>query len=83
MIKVRVRIFPIAGVCNSTLDIEIELEEGNLYELMKRLQDRLGLAANVPETLMLLHNGHSLDINKAAQFLNGDQLWLMPRLSGG
>ena len=80
--KIQVRIFPIAGLCDKTEEHEIPLEDGSLNGLMARLRELLGADLSGNEKLMFLHNGYALDIEKTV-FRDGDKLWLLPRLSGG
>ena len=80
--KVHIKIFPIVGICDQSQKLELPLEEGNLSEALALLEGRLGMNCKI-ETLMFLHNGRALDCRKDAVFQDGDQLWLMPLLSGG
>ena len=81
--KVNIRVFPIAGLCNQRLEMALALEEGSMNELLRLLSGQLGV--NLPETgaFMFLHNGRGLDRYEDVFFQDGDQLWLLPRISGG
>ena len=91
--KVHIKIFPIVGICDQSQKLELPLEEGNLSEALALLEGRLGVNLGINsggihsackiETLMFLHNGRRLDSRKDAVFRDGDQLWLLPLLSGG
>ena len=93
--KVHVKIFPIAGLCNQSQKLELALEEGHFSEMLMCLQGRLGANLdNNPddcsgdgfdkfEKLMFMHNGRALGKCKDVVFQDGDQLWLLPLLSGG
>ena len=81
--KVFVKVFPTAGLCDETRKLEIALEEGNMSELQTHLQERLDANPNKIEELMFVHNGRAMDKRKDVFFQDGDQLWLMPMLSGG
>ena len=81
--KVHVKVFPIAGLCDRTKKLDIALEDGSMNELQACLRERLDVNNHKIETLMFLHNGHALDKQKDAVFKDGDQLWLMPVISGG
>ena len=81
--NIQIRIFPIAGLCNEKKELELALEKGNFYEAQARLEELLGISFRENKTLMFLHNGQGLDRNKDIVFREGDQLWLMPLLSGG
>ena len=81
--KVHVKVFPTAGLCDETKKVDIDLEEGNMSELQLQLQEQLGASPHQIEGLMFLHNGFSLDKHKEVAFQDGDQLWLLPLLSGG
>ena len=83
--KVHVKVFPIAGVNDQSQKIEILLGEGSLSEALMHLQERLCPGSNPGklEKLMFLHNGRYLDRHKDAVFQDGDELWLLPLLSGG
>ena len=81
--KVHVKIFPAAGLCDKTQKMDVTLEEGDMGELETRLQERLGVNSGKIRDLMLLHNGCASDRRNDVIFRDGDQLWLMPVLSGG
>ena len=81
---VHIKLFPIAGICNQSQEMELALEEGKLGEALTKLYERLGVDLDVKlEKLMLLHNGRALDMRKNVVFQDGDRLWLLPLLSGG
>ena len=80
--KANIKVFPIAGLCEKSLKLEIALEKGTLDEIFEFLQGRFGENLKT-ETLMLMHNGRRLDLNNNTVFKDGDQLWLLPLLSGG
>jgi len=81
--KIYVKMFPIAGICDAAREMEITIREGNLNELLICLQDQTGAASLPLETLMLLHNGRGVDIHENMQFSDGDRLWILPQISGG
>ena len=81
--NVHIKIFPIAGLNNKKQELEIALEEGNLNEALNQLQERLGVNFREMKTLMFLHNGKGLVKHEDNVFREGDQLWLLPLLSGG
>jgi len=81
--KVNIKIFPIAGLFNKKQELEIALENGDLNEALTRLQELLGVNFRENKTLMYLHNGYKLESQNDAVFQEGDQLWLLPILSGG
>ena len=82
-IKLKVKIFPAAGLWDQKRELEIELNESSLIELMAILDKRLNVNQEKMKRLMFLHNGRALDRSKDVVFNNGDQLWLLPLLSGG
>ena len=81
--KVFIKVFPSAGVCDQTQKLEIALKDGSMGELRMSLQERLGVNPGKIEELMFVHNGRALDRRKETVFGDGDQLWLLPMLSGG
>jgi len=81
--KIYVKMFPIAGICDAAREMEFSLREGNLSELLFCLQEEAGDAPLPMETLMFLLNGRGLDIHEDAQFSDGDRLWVLPQISGG
>ena len=93
--KVHIKVFTIAGLCNQSQKLELALENGSFSEMLIRLQGRLGAnLGNNPdycsgdgsdkfEKLMFMHNGRALGKCKDVVFKDGDQLWLLPLLSGG
>ena len=86
--KIHVRIFPVAGLCDKTQELDILLEHGNLNGILAYLkeqlfQERMAADPGSIEKLMFLHNGHALDRKKDTVFKDGDELWLLPQLSGG
>ena len=80
---VDVKIFPIAGLCNKKQELQIALEEGNMGELRRLLPERLGVNLPGPEAFMFLYNGRALRQQEDVFFQDGDQLWLLPQISGG
>ena len=80
--KVSVKVFPITGVSDAAQELEITLSEGNLSELIAILQLRFRVDPH-DESIMILHNGQALDSYADVILSNGDQLWMMPCLSGG
>ena len=82
---VYVKVFPIADICNQSQKLELLLKEGSFSELFNHLQERLGVDLNPdkPGKLMFLHNGSNLESRKEVVFKDGDQLWMLPMLSGG
>ena len=81
--KVRVNIFPIAGLCDRKQELEIALEEGSIGELHTHLEDRLGVNPRTIKSLMFLYNGRALDERDNVALSDGDTLWLLPQISGG
>ena len=81
--KVQVSVFPIAGLCSQKQEMELALEEGSMGELETLLFNRLGVKFRKAEALMLMLNGRGLDIHEEVVFCDGDQLWLLPQISGG
>jgi hypothetical protein len=98
--NVKLKIYPIAGLCDSSMEMEMALEEGSLAELLKQVWNLLGVKAPAStEGLMLLLNGRFVDLPDCAhedvpegthdgtymdtRLEDGDQVWLMPQLSGG
>ena len=81
--NVHVKIFPIAGLCDKTQKFVITLKNGTMSELLAYLHEQLGITLNKTETLIFLHNGCALDRHKEPVFIEGDQLWLLPLISGG
>ena len=80
---VHIKVFPSVGLCDETQKLEVTLEEGSMSELQTLLQKRLGITLQKMESLMFLHNGRALDKYKDIVFRDGDELWLLPLLSGG
>ena len=83
--NIRVKIFPIAGLCEKTQEMELSPGKGSLEEALGLLREQLGADGELCEieSLMLLHNGRVLDKRSNAVFRDGDELWLLPLLSGG
>jgi len=81
--NVHIKIFPIAGLNDRKQELEITLEKGNLNEALNRLREQTGVNFGEMKTLMFLHNGKALDKHEDNVFREGDQLWLLPVLSGG
>ena len=79
---VNVKIYPIAGLNDSAKEKEVTLSEGCLSELLTILGQKLGDDLR-NHGVMILNNGHSLDIDEEATLTDGDKIWVMPRLSGG
>ena len=85
--KVNVKVFPIAGLCEQTRELEISLENGCMAELTPLLEGELGVNPGLRlcknESLMFLHNGRRLDEPENTVLCDGDLLWLLPQISGG
>jgi len=81
--KVQVKIFPVAGLCDQKRELEITLEEGNMNELEVHLEERMGVNPRVIKSLMFLHNGRAMGEQENVVFKDGDLLWLLPQISGG
>jgi molybdopterin converting factor small subunit len=81
--KVQVKIFPIAGLCDKKQELEIPLAEGSMGELEAYFEERLGVNLRAIKSLMFLHNGRSIDERENVVFSDGDLLWLLPQISGG
>ena len=81
--RMHIKIFPIAGLCDQQQELELSLEVGCMSELETLLQKRLSADLRKIEELMFLHNGYRLDKNEDVVFQDGDQLWLLPQISGG
>jgi len=81
-ISVKVKVFPIAGLNDAAQELTIILSTGSFGELMKRLQQQLG-ADPREKGVMILHNGQSVEVNEGASIEDNDQIWVLPRLSGG
>ena len=81
--NVHVKIFPIAGLCDKTQKLAIVLKNGTMDELLEHVQEQLGVTLYETETIIFLHNGCALDRHKETVFKDGDQLWLLPLISGG
>ena len=81
--KVHINIFPIAGLCNQSKKLDLNLEEGNLGEVLILLEQILDAKLSKLEELIFLHNGRGVDKRKEILFQDGDQLWLLPMISGG
>jgi len=79
---VNVKIYPIAGLNDSAKEKEVTLSEGRLSELLVILNQQLGDDL-CKYGIMILNNGHSLDIDAEATLTDGDKIWVMPHLSGG
>jgi len=80
--SIHVKVFPIAGVCDAAQVMDVTLNEGCLSELMTILTRQLGTDPR-KQGIMILNNGQSLDVDADASLNDGDNLWVMPRLSGG
>ena len=80
--NVYIKIFPIAGLCDETRKLELTLEEGSMSEVLTNLREQFNVNPKIEE-LMFLHNGRALNRHKNTVFRNGDELWLLPMLSGG
>ena len=81
--NVHVKIFPIAGLSEQRQEMELALEEGNMGELETLLFNRLGANPGNAEAYMFMLNGCGLDNWEEVVFRNGDQLWMLPQISGG
>ena len=81
--NVHVKIFPIAGLSDKTQKLVLALKNGTMSELLAHLQEQLGVTLNKTKTIIFLHNGCALDRYKETVFKDGDQLWLLPLISGG
>ena len=80
--KVRIKVFPLADVTDAAFETELTMTEGNLFECMTFLNKHFGTELR-EKGIMILHNGQSLDIHADAEVSDGDQVWVLPRLSGG
>ena len=78
-----IKIFPSVGVCNQTQKLEIALKNGSFCELLTLLEGKLNVSLEKLEKLMFVHNGRGLDRQKDVVLCDGDELWLLPLLSGG
>ena len=81
--KIQVSVFPIAGIAEKKREFELTMENSNLEETLVQIEERLGVNLPKIETLLLLHNGQGLNKNKELAFKDGDQLWVLPQISGG
>ena len=81
--KVQVKVFPITGLCNQSQKLELALGNGNFSEVLTLLAEKLGVSFDKFEKLMFLHNGRGLDRKKDVVLCDGDELWLLPLISGG
>jgi len=81
--KVHVKMFSIPGICEASREMEFALCEGDLKELLNLLQEEVGDAPLPLDNLLILHNGRALVKNENAQFSDGDDLWILPQISGG
>ena len=81
--KVHIKVFPIAGLCSQSQNLDLALEQGSFNEMLMGLQSRLGVNQGKFVNLMFLHNGRALDRRNDVIFQDGDQLWLLPLISGG
>ena len=81
--KIYVKIFPIAGICEASREMEFSLSDGNLNELLKCIREEMSTAPLPLDTLMFLLNGRGLDLNENVQFHDEDRLWILPLISGG
>jgi molybdopterin converting factor small subunit len=81
--KIRVKIFPAAGLSDKTQEFDMELKEGNISEVLTSLQKRLNFNPDILETINFIHNGRLLVTREKVIFSDEDQLWLMPQISGG
>jgi molybdopterin converting factor small subunit len=82
-VKVSVKVFPAAGLCERRRELEIALEEGSMRELEERLFGALGADPLEAKALMFLLNGRGIGRRDGVVFKDGDQLWLLPQVSGG
>jgi len=80
--KVKIKVFPLADVVDASFETELTLTDGSLYECMTYLNTHFGTELREKD-IMILHNGQSLDIFANAVINDGDQLWVLPCLSGG
>jgi len=81
--KVQVSVFPIAGTTEKKQELQITMEKGSLEEALARIEERLDINLPKIETLLLLRNGQGLNKNEELILKDGDQLWVLPQLSGG
>jgi len=81
--KVHIRISPIAGFCEQRQEIEVVLKHGSKSEVETLLYNKLGVNPFNMEAIMFLLNGRGLEPREDVVFQDGDQLWLLPQLSGG
>ena len=81
--KVHVKVFPIAGLCEQRREMDFSLENGGMGELEPLLERELGVSLDKIKSLMFLHNGRGLDEPENVVLCDGDLLWLLPQISGG
>jgi len=81
--KVHLKIFPIADLCEQRQEMEISLDEGSMGEVETFLLKRLGMNPDKIETIMFILNGCGLGSRKDVVLRDGDMLWLLPQISGG
>ena len=85
--KIHIKIFPAAGICDRLKELKIDLDEGTFGELLLELKKELGeifsADKDILKTLMFLRNGRALDTQGEVFFSDKDELWLLPQLSGG
>ena len=80
--KVSVKVFPIAGLCDRRQELELALEGGSMGELEALLFERLGAAPKTKAFTFLL-NGRGVGKRESVVLRDGDNLWLLPQISGG
>jgi molybdopterin converting factor small subunit len=81
--KVKIKVFPIAGLCDQSMALDLDPEEGGMSGLIMCLRERLGKNPLEIENIMFVHNGRLISRLEDAVLLDGDKLWMMPQVSGG
>ena len=81
--EVQITILPIAGFCGEKQELKLYLEEGSISELAALLEERFGVNLRSIESLLFLRNGRGMDVSEDVVFADGDQLALLPQITGG
>ena len=81
--KILVKIFPTAGLADKTIQMEIDLKAANISELLSVLHEKLGTDPAKIETLNFMHNGRMYTRHEDLILKDGDQIWLLPKITGG